>query len=244
MFGDPKIIIHDNNSTDDTAKIAVEHGADVVRFTTTGMNDMVQSQIKSDAAMKAEADWVLCIDADELCYVTSADLDDLDARGINAVQFEGWNIFDKVSSPWEVKVPMGVLTIGYAKPVLLKTATFENIQFAAGAHSIILGPAGKANFSISEYKLLHYKHWSCDWNLQRSGELAARQSDDNKAKGHSFHFALPTQTHLNFFNENYDRREPIVDWRIEYPEGAYVLKGENGMKPTLVIGAKDLPKNE
>lgn len=213
MFGDPKIIVHDNNSTDDTVKIAEREGATVIRFSTTGMNDTIQSQIKSQAAMNATADWVLCIDSDELCMVNSLDLDDLDARGINAVQFEGWNIFDKVNSPWEIEVPMGVPTIGYSKPVLLKTHEFDSIQFAAGAHTVIITPKeGKTvNWSRDEYKLLHYKHWSCDWNLKRSAELAARQSEDNISKKHSFHFAFPRETHESFFNNNFDTRVVIQD---------------------------------
>jgi glycosyltransferase involved in cell wall biosynthesis len=209
MFKDPVIVIHDNNSNDDTVDIAKKEGAVVISFTTNGMNDTIQSQIKSEAAMNASADWVLCIDADEECFITENDLEELDKRGINIVQFDGWNIFDQVSSPWDIKIPMGCRSSGYSKPVLLRTKIFNNIEFAAGAHDVTLTPNHKAVWSKNEYKLLHYKHWSCEWNINRSAELGSRQSSDNKAKGHSFHFSFSKNVHEDYFQQNYNQREII-----------------------------------
>lgn len=247
MFGDPRIIVHDNYSTDRTVEIATEHGCTVIPFKTEGMNDTIQSEIKSTAAMSdsitQSCDWVLCIDADEECFINSADLDDLEARGINAVQFQGWNIFDEVETPWNVKIPKGVLDIGYAKPVLLRTGVFERIRFAAGAHSISLKAkeGQKTNFSISEYKLLHFKHWSCDWNIRRSAELGARQSKDNLAKRHSFHFSLPKSTHEGYFNDNFNRREIIIDKRIQYGEGiTYMDLGPENGGEVIIVDTKHL----
>ena len=212
MFKDPVIIVHDNNSTDNTVEIANAEGCIILPFTTEGMNDTIQSQIKSKCAMSSNADWVLCIDADELCFINSEDLEDLERRGINVVQFQGWNIFDQVKSPWDITIPMGVICTAYSKPVLLRTRTFNAINFAAGAHSVLLSPAG--NWSRDEYKLLHYKHWSCDWNLNRSTELAGRQSEDNKKRNHSFHFAFPKEMHESYFDANFAQRVPITDKRI------------------------------
>jgi len=218
MFGNPTFIIHDNNSTDDTAEYAMMEGCTVIPFSTEGMNDTIQAQIKSANAYMpvTDTDWVLCIDADEECLINSKDLDDLDAAGINAVEFQGWNIFDNVKSPWDIKDPMGVPCSGYSKPVLLKTGVFDHITFAAGAHSVILTPkeGNEVKWSKDKYKLLHYKHWSCDWNIGRSAELAARQSEDNKAKKHSFHFAFAKDVHESYFNANFAQRILITDERL------------------------------
>lgn len=220
MFGNPTIVIHDNNSTDDTVNLAEKICKDIPctlqPFTTEGMNDTVQSNIKSQAALNATSDWVLCIDADEECLINSSDLDELDKRGVNIVRFEGWNIFDQVETPWDVKSPMGVPCIGYSKPVLIKTGVFSDIQFAPGAHDVTVIPkeGNKVNWSNNEFKLLHYKHWSCKWNINRSAELAARQSEDNKQKNHSFHFALPIDVHESYFKSNYEQRQPIIDKHI------------------------------
>ncbi len=216
MFGDPNIIVHDNNSTDDTIKIAEKEGCTVISFTTNGMNDTIHAQIKSQAAMNAQADWVLVIDCDEECFINTDDLLHLEQEGINAVHFQGWNIFDEVSSPWEVKQPMGVLCTAYSKPILLRSHTFQSINFAAGAHSISLSTKEgvPVKWSIDEYKLLHYKHWSCDWNVKRSAELGSRQSEENVNRKHSYHFAFPESLHRDYFKANYDQRIAITDPRI------------------------------
>ncbi len=223
MFGDPMIIVHDNFSTDKTVEIAEREGCLVIRFATEGMNDTIQSMIKSQAAMSAQSDWVLCIDADEECLINTKDLEQLDADGINIVEFQGWNIFDNVSSPWDIKVPRGVPCTGYSKPVLIRNHVFKSISFAAGAHSVIVGAKDGlgAKWSKDTYKLLHYKHWSSDWNINRSAELGARQSNDNKARGHSFHFGFAKNIHEEYFNSNFAQRVVIVDSHIEYPEGMH-----------------------
>lgn len=216
MFGDPLIVVHDNNSTDDTVAIAEREGCTVITFATDGMNDNIHAQIKSQAVMNAQADWVLVIDADEECMINTSDLIDLENRGIDAVEFEGWNIFDQVESPWDIKQPMGVLCTAYSKPVLIKSHTFQAIQFAAGAHSVIISPKeGQiVNWSKGEYKLLHYKHWSCDYNINRSAELGARQSEDNLVRKHSYHFAFPKSVHEEYFNANFAQRVQINDSRL------------------------------
>lgn len=214
MFGKPKIVIHDNHSTDHTVTIAKANGCEVITFDTDGMNDTIQSVIKSQAAMNATAKWVLCIDCDEECLLNTEDLLALEERGINAVHFEGWDIFDSVESPWMVKVPMGCKSPGYYKPVLLRTGEFSNIVFGAGAHNLeILTPAdGKqVNWSMHEYKLLHYKHWSSGYNIKRSAELAVRQSIENLQRGYSTHFALPENSHQQWFDDHDRSKEVIVD---------------------------------
>lgn len=220
MFGNPAIVLHDNNSTDNTVALAQELCGDIPLtlqyFSTEGMNDVIQSHIKSQAVINSNADWVLCIDADEECFINNNDLDELDKKGINIVQFDGWNIFDNVASPWDIKTPMGVPCASYSKPILLKTAVFSNVTFAPGAHSVIVKPFSdkQEKRSVADYKLLHYKHWSSSYNINRSIELGARQSQDNITKGHSFHFAFSKEVHENYFNSNFAERVIITDKRL------------------------------
>jgi glycosyltransferase involved in cell wall biosynthesis len=220
MFINPAIVLHDNNSTDNTVALAEKLCAGipltVQYFSTEGMNDAIQSHIKSQAVINSSADWVLCIDADEECFINNDDLDELDKKDINVVEFEGWNIFDKVASPWDIETPMGVPCASYSKPILIKTGVFNNVTFAPGAHSVILKPlSGKQEKrSVGNYKLLHYKHWSSSYNINRSVELGARQSQDNITKGHSFHFQFPKDVHESYFNSNFEKRIPIIDIRL------------------------------
>ena len=240
---DIRIVVHDNYSTDDTVAIAEQEGCIVIPFKTDGMNDTIQSQIKSRAAMESTAEWVLCIDADELCMINAWDLAALTEKGINAVQFEGWNIYDKVKSPWDIQIPRGIQDGGYSKPVLLKTGVFSNVTFAPGAHAVVAAPqpGKKILWSKNEYKLLHYKHWSCDYNVNRSAELGARQSEDNKKKRHSFHFGFSKVMHESFFDTNFAKREVIIDPRIQYPDGVnYMDLGPEAGGEVIVVDKSKL----
>lgn len=218
MFKDPIIIVHDNNSTDETVMIARKENCTVIPFTTDGMNDTIQSQIKSQAAMNTTAGWVLCIDCDEECLINDQDLIDLTNRGVELVQFDGWDIFDSVASPWEVKVPMGCNSPGYHKPILLRGGVFKLVEFGAGAHKMERLEKKDGTLvkdSIREYKLLHYKHWANEYNINRSAELAVRQSQENKRKGYSSHFAFSKNVHQQWFDNHYDSREVIIDKRLQ-----------------------------
>jgi len=219
MFTDPILIVHDNYSTDRTVQIALENGCKVIPFESEGgMNDTIHAQIKSNAILNAAADWVLCIDCDEECMINTEDLLHLEELGVNAVQFEGWNIFDQVNSPFEVNPIKGIQDGGYSKPVLYRSGCFSKVQLAVGAHTVhevIPFPGKEVIWSKFEYKLLHFKHWSIDWNLKRSAELAARQSQENRTHSYSYHFSLPENVHRDFFNTHFNNRVEIIDRHIK-----------------------------
>jgi len=215
MFKNPKIVLWDNQSTDSTRSIAKRLNChDIKEFMTSGMNDLAQSDMKNDAIRNCKSDWCLVIDADEECLITEEDLLNAD---FNMVQFQGWNIFNKVSSPWESNFE-GILDNGYSKTILIKTSEIKSATLSPGAHSIsnIIPKEGfNLRYSIKKYKLVHMKHWSLEWNINRSKYLASRQSESNLKNKHSFHFAFSEDIHTNYFNDCYNRREPLIDKRLE-----------------------------
>lgn len=218
MFGDNfRMIVHDNNSTDDTVMLAKLAGCEVIPFTTEGMNDTVHRMIKSEAVMNCTADWCLVLDCDECCLITTEDLIALDNKGVNIVHFQGWDVFDDVNRPEDIEVLMGCQSPGYSKPVLVRTGQFKEVEFGAGAHNVeklVPNDEQETVWSRDEYKLLHYKHWSRKWHLDRSHELGARQSQENLQRRYSIHFAFPDAVHRDWFENHYKSREPIIDKRI------------------------------
>lgn len=228
MFKNPKFVIWDNHSTDQTISIAEKEGCEINYFSTDGMNDTRQSEIKSRAAMECTTDWCICIDADELCFVTDYDL--LSTKS-NIIQFQGWDIFQNVQSPW-LALPEGCRSAGYSKPCCIKVNEFSTIKFAAGAHAIesIIAKSGfTAKWSKDEFNLLHYKHWSPEWVVSRSAFLASRQSDENKKKGHSYHFAFSKEKHLEWWNEHYNLREVIQEPRLKLKEEIVNLNNDGSI---------------
>ncbi len=218
MFGNPRIIIHDNGSTDNTVMLAKLGGYEVIPFTTDGMNDTIHRQIKTKAAMDSTSDWVMVLDCDECCCVNNNDLFVLEQKGIDVVEFQGWDIFDDVNTPWDIRIAKGCQSPGYCKPVLVRRASFSDIEFGAGAHNIerITPVEGKTEiiWSRREYNLIHYKHWSRKWHLSRSAELAKRQSQENLQRGYSTHFALPEHVHTDWYNRHSNSAIPIPERRL------------------------------
>ena len=168
--------------------------------------------------MNSKADWVLCIDCDEECLINDNDLRDLERRGnLNVVEFDGWDIIDRVDAPWDIKVPKGCKSVYYCKPILIKAQAFTNIKFSPGAHSIelLVPKAGKTvGMSKGEYKLLHYKCWSRNWYVERSAVLGARLSEVNKENKLSLHTLMTEQALTEEFADLFEQRVVIQDSRI------------------------------
>lgn len=214
MFKNPKFFIWDNNSFDKTLEIARVNNCTINSFETSGMNDGMQSKIKSEAIRNCKATWCIVIDCDEELLINDADL--LKTKA-NVIQLQGYNVFTHSNSPWESNLD-SIKDDGYSKTVCIKTSEIASVDLAPGAHSIsnIIPKEGfEVVYSIKEFKLVHMKHWSLKYNIERSKYLASRQSEDNLKKRHSFHFAFSEEIHTNYFNECYNRREPLIDERLK-----------------------------
>jgi glycosyltransferase involved in cell wall biosynthesis len=210
MFRNPVIVVHDNESTDQSIDICLKNGCIVENFTTDGMNDTIHAQIKSDAVKNCKAKWCIVVDCDEVCLISEEDLLKTDC---NIFEMDGWEIFDNVVAPY-LSENKGISSPGYSKPVVVKVGDFELVQYAAGAHSIDkLVPKAEieVKWNRKEFKLLHYKHWSLEYSLGRAHYLAKRQSVMNKSKKHSYHFGLSDDIHKSYFAERFKERVQITD---------------------------------
>lgn len=219
MFADPIIVIHDNESTDNTVKIATEAGCKVIPFITNGLTDSAYVKIKSEAHLTASTDWCLCVDCDEHCYINNDDLLDLEKRKINLVEFEGWEIFANVDSPSKIKEFKGFRTGGYDKPLLVKVGSFKEYSVAPGAHKItkLLPVEGVAiNISKQEFKLLHMKHWNLQFIIDRQAEFGRRLSNENKMNGWGQQYTFSAEIHTQYFNNGLSTGTLITDKRFLY----------------------------
>ena len=66
-FPNCRIVIHDNESTDDTVKIALENNCEVISFDTKNkFEDAIHMNIKNQCWKEAKTNWVIVCDTDEL----------------------------------------------------------------------------------------------------------------------------------------------------------------------------------
>lgn len=218
MFKDPIIIIHDNQSTDNTVQIALDNGCQVVTFVTNGLTDSAYTKIKSEAHLTANAEWCLCIDCDEHCYINTEDLEDLETRNINIVQFEGWDIFAHAPHPESIAELKGIKSAGESKPILVRVGQFSEYIVESGAHAVNkLLPKENVTvlWSKFEYKLLHMKHWNLEFIINRQAEFGRRLSQENRKNGWGVQYTFSPEIHINYFTNGLNASEKITDKRIK-----------------------------
>ena len=84
-----RIVVYDNISTDDTVKIALANGCEVIPYDTGGqLQDSRYIQIKNNCWKDAKTDWVLVCDLDELLDIDEAELRREESLGTTMVRCE------------------------------------------------------------------------------------------------------------------------------------------------------------
>lgn len=214
MFSNVTFVIHDNYSTDSTVQIATDAGCKIVQFKTDGLSDSAYVQIKSNAPLTSTADWCLCVDCDEHCYITDSDLIEIESKGVNIVRFEGWDIFANASSPGDIKEFIGHRTGGYDKPTLVKTGVFSKYLLKPGAHDLQqLEPIEGYTVNMLEniYKLIHMKHWNLDFIIKRQAEFGLRLSEENRRNGWGQQYTFNAKMHTDYFTNGINNGVLITD---------------------------------
>lgn len=182
-----RITIFDNMSTDGSAAICRQNGAQVCHFETddslaTGLNTV----IKNECWQHCGLDWVIVVDLDEFIYhhnithyLSRQTASILISKGYEMVSDRlptgSGQIYDEIR--WGVPSPM------YSKWCVFQPK-IKVINFGPGAHKA--RPHVPA--AHSELKLLHFKHLNVDWLYQRHLERRKRIPEWNKLKRWSGHY--------------------------------------------------------
>lgn len=140
-----KIVVHDSFSKDDTRSIAASFGAEIRDWDTGGkLNDLIAAKTKSTAWKGTDADWVICVDADELVYfpeglgVLQTYLD----SQIGLVKTTGWELSSRIFPTTTGQIYDEVKTAApeikwYSKPALFTPHLVRSVEFGVGAHDCV-----------------------------------------------------------------------------------------------------------
>jgi hypothetical protein len=197
---DCKFVLYDNESTDGTPEQAKELGWEVISFHTEGMSDKVHMDIKNSCWKTCDTKFCWVSDFDELPGFTENDLPDC-----AAVICEGWEFIDTAYYIKDAKY--AIQTDGYSKMTLFQPALMIDTNYGAGAHHC--DPVVRGEVCNKTLPLYHMKWFNPTHALSRAFSLGERQSEDNKQKGWSFHFALPLEDHLNYYQTHFKNRIKI-----------------------------------
>lgn len=168
-----RIVIHDGGSDDGTQDIAAKYGAEVIPWNTGGrLNDELAMKLKNECWHGTDADWVICVDADEFIYFPAGSKETLavyDKRGAAVIKPHGFEMFSEeyptTAGQIYEQCAMGAPdNVWYSKPVLFSPKRVDDSGFGVGAHEStpLLKNGMRVNIGASWPKpsprtfLLHY----------------------------------------------------------------------------------------
>jgi hypothetical protein len=190
-----QVHIWDNFSDDNSMAVIEQFNKDgrikVHRFDSGGtFDDLTNQRIKNHGwkVSKGQADYVIVVDCDELVW--HQDIKKFIADNPYTCYLPEWcnmatDVFPNINNPITEQVTDGVPNI--ASKMVLFSTELRAINYTVGAH--IATPIGE-NVSVctdNALKLLHYKHLSADYVIERYKQTGSRFSENNKLAGWGVH---------------------------------------------------------
>lgn len=170
-----KIIIYDNQSTDDTLEILQLHPKVEVHNldTQNTLDDLIMMNIYNSCFINSKADYVITADIDEFIQ----DLDSLEAHH-DVLKCEGYNMysekFPKTQAEFD-SINLGIPSKYYSKPIIFK----PNI----GPHLSVGRHQSSHTVFESGFKLLHYHYMGLEYMLDKNHKYVKRMSKYNLQSG-------------------------------------------------------------
>jgi len=193
-FPNCKIVVYDNESTDDTRAISIGMDCELITYSTNNkLSDSTYLEIKNNC-WKNDKGWVIVADCDEFLDIWESDLDNEQASIISVEAYNMVNIEDNLDI---LGITHGVRSTSYDKAYCFNASKIHKINYNAGCHSC--SPVGQVSYSKKKYEARHYKYINIDYMIARHAIFAERRSDENIAKGYGEHYAYPPDKIRNEF---------------------------------------------
>ena len=162
-----KIVVFDNQSTDGSRELLLQHPlVTVIGYNTKGvLRDDIHMLIKNSVwqESKGKADWVIATDLDEFLYHKDllSYLEDSKKQGYTILKTTGFNMiadrYPTADTCITKQVKFGAYSERFSKNVLFDPNKIEQMNYSPGGH--FTEPMGAVNYRVSEgLYLLHYKY--------------------------------------------------------------------------------------
>ncbi len=216
-----KIIVYDNESTDNSLNILKSHSK--VEIRTYCSNDQIRDDLYLDIKnncwkeSRGQADWVIIVDTDEFIYHVDliVFLKEKQLEGVTLFKPKGYMmVSEKLPSTQGMiyeELKMGISQEASSKPVIFNPNKIEEINFSTGAHSC--NPTGEVKLyeSIGDLKLLHYKVLSLEYLLTRARKCKERLSDINKQNNWGKHYLVDDKIKIEKFFARLKEATQIIE---------------------------------
>lgn len=178
-----RIVVHDNMSTDDTAKIALANGCEIIHFDTNNQfQDRRHMEIKNTCWRDAKTDWVLMCDLDELLDINETELETEENSGATIIRAEGYEMINMEKDIVNIAaMKYGTRDVNYDKSYLFNKKFIKEMNYGPGCH--VCKPVGIIRYSNRAYKLYHYSSLSEKTTIEKRRIYAVRLSPENLKEG-------------------------------------------------------------
>nr|WP_315223616.1 glycosyltransferase family 2 protein [uncultured Flavobacterium sp.] len=214
-----KIIIIDNQSTDDSMRLARSYKNLEFRYLDS-RNEFVEDELtasKNNCWKGSNADYVIVCDMDEFLYDENL-LEKLAlAKHQNIIipSIIGYNMMsDKFPTNYKKliteQVKHGVRSERFDKHIIFDPKKIKEMNYRPGAH--LCNPVFYEKRDIDskiEFKLLHYKYLGKDYLYKKHKGYVNRMSEISREKKHGYEY-LEGEDHINNMFESAKSLERIV----------------------------------
>ena len=164
-----RITILDNESTDNSAEIALSKGCEVRPFSTDGkFDDYKNAEFKNhiwkevpvlDLDLEKEnQDWIIVADMDEWLSISLAELQEEDAKGTTILSTIGYNMVADSKKQDLSDIDLDKMNRGFywkeeCKSLCFKRSDIQEMNYELGAHTC--HPVGRIQYSERIYVVQH-----------------------------------------------------------------------------------------
>lgn len=213
-----RIVIYDNESTDNTVKIANKHPLvkDVYSVKTgDSLDDSMYVKIKNSCWKDDTSDYVMLVDTDELIYHEDDIVKYLENDNHSVHRCNGYNMisenFPKEGESITDQIKQGVFDRFYSKPVIFNPNIIKKSDFELGIHNgRFYDETCECYPKESELKMLHYKNLGFKYREDRHKMFAKRMSEFNQRTGAGIHYTWDTKTQKDEFDDILARSAKII----------------------------------
>jgi hypothetical protein len=210
-FPNAIIYICDNYSTDNSTKIAINMGCQIIKWETTPENfEFKLTELKNNIWKQSEG-WVIICDMDEWLCVDTAQLSKEDAKGTTCLQVIGYDIVGNSKMSTLKDIDLHSLTYGYPKPEENKNLCFNTkyiteINYDPGAH--FSKPVGKITFSETPYYLKHMDWLGLEYN-QNKMKIRFERTKEMQKLGMAIHYTNNMDKVKDMYSKNVEKARDI-----------------------------------
>jgi hypothetical protein len=223
-----KIVVYDNFSLDRTVSLLSQDPRVEIRYFDSGkqIRDDLYLEIKNHAWKEArdKADWVIVIDFDEVFQrarlVDGVPHFDLDLsvpydEGVTIFRPFGYNMVSLDAPLGSDGHPFEYVQKGSYHDPAEKLCCFRpdqilEINYIPGCH----GAKPKGNVKMlwhKDYKMLHYRYWNLEHDMEEMADHASRISDWNKRMGAGMHYLASPEYTRGMITNGFKLSEYLFD---------------------------------